>query len=174
MRQTKNVEAEHRCCEIGLRAERKAGELLQQTERAKGGRPASYDLDYKNQSIDTSGFDTPSREMGSPKPLIDPSISTSAAINHRNGRNWPVSRWRNLRPRWRHQRNRRPPASSRPHRRLDQTPYPPKPCGCGTRRGKSAMAVSTLIPNGRARPSAQRESRPAIRTTLHRGPPPPP
>lgn len=75
LRQTKNVEAEHRCCEIGLRAERKAGELLQQTERAKGGRPASYDLDYKNQSIDTSGFDTPSREMGSPKPLIDLDIS---------------------------------------------------------------------------------------------------
>jgi hypothetical protein len=37
-RPAKNVEAERRCCEIRLRAERKAGELLQKTERAKGAR----------------------------------------------------------------------------------------------------------------------------------------
>jgi hypothetical protein len=37
-RQAENVEAERRCCEIRLRAERKAGELLRQTEQAKGAR----------------------------------------------------------------------------------------------------------------------------------------
>jgi hypothetical protein len=37
-RQAQNVGAERRCCETRLRAERKAGELLQQTERAKGAR----------------------------------------------------------------------------------------------------------------------------------------
>jgi hypothetical protein len=33
-----NVEAERQCCEIRLRAERKAGELLAKTEKAKGAR----------------------------------------------------------------------------------------------------------------------------------------
>jgi hypothetical protein len=32
-----NVEAERQCCEIRLRAERRAGELLRKTEKAKGG-----------------------------------------------------------------------------------------------------------------------------------------
>jgi hypothetical protein len=41
-RQAQNVEAERRCCEIRLRAERKAGELLQQTEQAKGARGTRY------------------------------------------------------------------------------------------------------------------------------------
>lgn len=36
-RQAKNVEAERRACEIRLRAERKAGHLLQHMEKAKGG-----------------------------------------------------------------------------------------------------------------------------------------
>jgi hypothetical protein len=57
-RQAQNVDAGRKCCEIRLRAERKAGELLQQTERAKGGRSAS-DLDYGNLSDDATGFDTP-------------------------------------------------------------------------------------------------------------------
>jgi hypothetical protein len=39
-RQAKNVEAERRACEIRLRAERKAGQLLRQMEKNKGGRPA--------------------------------------------------------------------------------------------------------------------------------------
>jgi hypothetical protein len=69
--QAKNVEAERKCCEIRLRAERKAGELLQQTERAKGGRSAS-DLDYGNLSDDATGFDTPSREGNTEQPPANP------------------------------------------------------------------------------------------------------
>ena len=38
-RQARNTEAERRACEIRLRAERKAGELLRSAEKAKGGRP---------------------------------------------------------------------------------------------------------------------------------------
>jgi hypothetical protein len=37
-RQAHNVEAERQCCEIRLRAERKAGELLAKTQKAKGAR----------------------------------------------------------------------------------------------------------------------------------------
>lgn len=37
-RQAKNTEAERRACEIRLRAERKAGELLREMEKAKGAR----------------------------------------------------------------------------------------------------------------------------------------
>ena len=36
-RQAKDSEAERRCCEIRLRAERRAGELLREREMAKGG-----------------------------------------------------------------------------------------------------------------------------------------
>jgi hypothetical protein len=35
-RQARNIEAERQCYEIRLRAERKAGELLSQMEKAKG------------------------------------------------------------------------------------------------------------------------------------------
>jgi hypothetical protein len=38
-RQAKNVEAERQACEIRLRAERKAGELLRERDKAKAGRP---------------------------------------------------------------------------------------------------------------------------------------
>lgn len=38
-RQAKNTEAERRACEIRLRAERKAGQLLAKMEKAKGGQP---------------------------------------------------------------------------------------------------------------------------------------
>lgn len=38
-RQARNTENERRACEIRLRAERKAGELLSKTEKAKAGRP---------------------------------------------------------------------------------------------------------------------------------------
>lgn len=37
--QARNVEAERQACEIRLRAERRAGQLLRETEKAKGGRP---------------------------------------------------------------------------------------------------------------------------------------
>lgn len=37
--QAKNIEAERRACEIRLRAERKAGELLKSMPKSKGGRP---------------------------------------------------------------------------------------------------------------------------------------
>jgi hypothetical protein len=39
-RQAKNVDAERDACEIRLRAERRAGQLLKEMEKAKGGRPA--------------------------------------------------------------------------------------------------------------------------------------
>lgn len=39
-RQAKNVEAERRACEIRLRSERKAGELLRAMQKAKGGNPS--------------------------------------------------------------------------------------------------------------------------------------
>ena len=38
-RQAKNIEAERRACEVRLRAERKAGELLREREKHAGGRP---------------------------------------------------------------------------------------------------------------------------------------
>lgn len=38
-KQSKNVEAERQACEIRLRAERKAGELLRDLQKAVGGRP---------------------------------------------------------------------------------------------------------------------------------------
>jgi hypothetical protein len=38
-RQPKNIDAEWHATEIRLRAERRAGQLLKETERAKGGRP---------------------------------------------------------------------------------------------------------------------------------------
>jgi hypothetical protein len=38
-KQAKNTEAERRACEIRLRAERKAGQLLAKMEKAKGGQP---------------------------------------------------------------------------------------------------------------------------------------
>ena len=38
-RQAKNIDAEWRACEIRLRAERRAGQLLKEIEKAKGGRP---------------------------------------------------------------------------------------------------------------------------------------
>jgi len=45
-----NIEAERQCCEIRLRAERKAGELLRQTEKARAGRPP------ENRSHDSTDF----------------------------------------------------------------------------------------------------------------------
>jgi hypothetical protein len=38
-RQAKNVEAERQACEIRLRAERRAGQILSEMDKAKGGRP---------------------------------------------------------------------------------------------------------------------------------------
>ena len=56
-RMADNTEAETQACEIRLRAERKAGKLLREMDKAKGGRPP------KNPSDDTRGFKTLS-EMG--------------------------------------------------------------------------------------------------------------
>lgn len=39
-KQAKNTDAERKACEIRLRAERKAGELLKKMDKAKGGRPS--------------------------------------------------------------------------------------------------------------------------------------
>jgi hypothetical protein len=50
LRLAKNVEAERQCCEIRLRAERKAGELLKKMDKNKGGGP------LKNPSDDATGF----------------------------------------------------------------------------------------------------------------------
>jgi phage N-6-adenine-methyltransferase len=49
-RQAGDTEAERRCCEIRLRAERKAGQLLTDMPKDKGGRPE------KNLSFDPTGF----------------------------------------------------------------------------------------------------------------------
>lgn len=43
-RQAKNIEAERRACEVRLRAERRAGELLKQIDRAKRGDGASQTM----------------------------------------------------------------------------------------------------------------------------------
>src|SRR3954468_11429425 len=50
-RLAKNVEAEAQACEIRLRAERRAGQLLREMEKAKGGRPS-----LENPSRATTGL----------------------------------------------------------------------------------------------------------------------
>jgi hypothetical protein len=45
-RQAQNVEAERKACEIRLRAERRAGQLLKEMEKAKGGQP--YQKSYQS------------------------------------------------------------------------------------------------------------------------------
>ena len=68
-RQAKNTEAERQACEIRLRAERKAGQLLHEIEKAKGGQP------YQS-----------GRAIGrAPKPLADMGISRNQS-----------SRWQKL------------------------------------------------------------------------------
>src|SRR5947209_8036177 len=57
-RQAKNVEAERQACEIRLRAERKAGQLLKTIQKAKGGQPSK-----KNPCHDGSGSPT-LKELG--------------------------------------------------------------------------------------------------------------
>lgn len=49
-RLAKNIEAERRACEIRLRSERKAGELLKQMEKAKAGPPV------RNRSVDPTDY----------------------------------------------------------------------------------------------------------------------
>lgn len=55
-RQAKNTEAERRACEIRLRAERKAGELLKAMEKAKGGRPSKTSTAREEVSVTDLGI----------------------------------------------------------------------------------------------------------------------
>ncbi len=57
-RQAKNVENERRACEIRLRAERKAGQLLKEREKAKGGQP------YQSTSRSVRGVEKTLAELG--------------------------------------------------------------------------------------------------------------
>jgi hypothetical protein len=63
--QARNTEAERRACEIRLRAERKAGDLLSQMERGEAGRPANggnagrNSSPYQNSRHNGGGFDRP-------------------------------------------------------------------------------------------------------------------
>jgi hypothetical protein len=52
-RQARNVEAERRACSIRLRAEKKAGQLDKQREKAKGGRPSKTPSTEKGVSTPT-------------------------------------------------------------------------------------------------------------------------
>jgi hypothetical protein len=87
-------------------------------------------------------------------------------INLRDGRNWPISRRKNLRLRWLDPVNRQPRAPSQPHRRLDQTRYPSEPCGCGTRWGNRDGHLHPY-PEWQS-PILGRNSRPSSRTALYR------
>jgi hypothetical protein len=66
LRQAKNTEAERRACEIRLRAERKAGELLRNIEKAKPGPKP----EFNNTTVSNSPLTL--RELGiSPKQSSD-------------------------------------------------------------------------------------------------------
>jgi hypothetical protein len=62
-RQAKNTEAETRACEIRLRAERRAGQMLAEMEKAKGGRPAENPsrsvTGFPKQTLDDLGISRP-------------------------------------------------------------------------------------------------------------------
>jgi hypothetical protein len=80
-RQPRNVEAERRCCEIRLRAERNAGEILRQMEATRTGNQYTGRL--------------PAEEGTNPTPKLG-----DLGIRHdqsSDGRDWPMSRWSNLR-----------------------------------------------------------------------------
>lgn len=66
-RQAKNIDAERRACEVRLRAERKAGELDQRREKAKGGRPSI----------------TPSSAEG-----VSPPTLRDLGVSHRQAHDW--------------------------------------------------------------------------------------
>jgi hypothetical protein len=68
-RQAKNVEAERQACEIRLRAERKAGELLAQREKAKGG--GDQRSDHRSHDV-----------RSGPPPLAD------LGISHKQSSDW--------------------------------------------------------------------------------------
>lgn len=74
-RQAKNVEAETKACEIRLRAERRAGQMLGEMDKSTGGRPV------ENQSHDATGYSEPRAA----KPLSDLGISKTQS-----------SRWQKL------------------------------------------------------------------------------
>ncbi len=76
-----NTDAERKATEIRLRAERRAGELLRETKKAKGGRPE------KNPSHGTTGF-----EEGQQKPLSDLGISHDQSSRWQKPRPTPVIR----------------------------------------------------------------------------------
>ena len=68
-RQAKNVEAERQACEIRLRAERKAGQLLADMEKAKGG--GDQRSDHRCHDV-----------RGGPAPLAD------LGISHKQSSDW--------------------------------------------------------------------------------------
>jgi hypothetical protein len=88
----------------------------------------------------------------------------SPTNNHRNGRNWRISRPNNSKRRRLDPRTRQPPASSQlQHPRLNQTRIPRSPVAVG-RDGAIGDGRLEPHPDGRARPSGNRQSRPSIRT----------
>jgi hypothetical protein len=93
-----NVEAERQCCEIRLRAERKAGQLLAKREKAKGAREPG-----------PIGARRPRTPRG--RQRLWP-ISASLTTKPHSGRSSPTYPRRNSRRRSPHQKNRRQTGSS--------------------------------------------------------------
>lgn len=71
-RQSKNVEAERQACEIRLRAERKAGELLKDLQKAVGARGSGSNQHQKKEVPSRSGS-APLKDLG---------------ISHKQSSNW--------------------------------------------------------------------------------------
>jgi hypothetical protein len=87
VKDAENIEAKRRACEIRLRAERKAGQLLQGMEKAKAGRPP------QNPSTDATDFRGPRRSLISAFPATNPLGGSSSPTGPTN-----ISRPRSLRP----------------------------------------------------------------------------
>jgi hypothetical protein len=142
-----------RCCRIRLRAERRPAKSSTTCRR----RQARQAINILNRFCPATG------------PFLPSMISALAAFNHRDGRDWPISRRANSRLTYRDQLDREPGASASqlPHSRLTR-PVSTEALWLWDETGKSGWPVSTLIPNGRARPSgrngtAGRQSGPYLR-----------